>query len=215
VASDLCVRLGGRPYLVKLALTRVRPLAEIRRAARRLTQPYQVLVSPGILSAYLKKVLAVTTSENPFTPLEIVFFEPPAPPRARELLSAVNLKRPHFLDGDLRFLFAQPGNRAVLFTWVSTNPSVRFQNDMERQVFWWRKPGLPKLTDLDEFKYLDGILIDAPVPAWDIVKWQDRFARAAAEKYHISFADAGLQRRWLLLASPDEYVEKVMSWQAG
>ena len=49
----------------------------------------------------------------------------------------------------------------------------------------------------------------------EICDWQDRFGRDAAEKHHISFADAELQRRWLLLASPDEYVEKVMSWEAG
>jgi hypothetical protein len=215
VASDVYVTLEERAYLAKLALTRERPVKAIKQAARRLTLPYQVLVAPGIPFAYLKSVLAVTTIENPFTPLEIVFFEPTRPPRTGDLLSAVHLKRPHYLDGDLRFLFAQPGNRAVLLTWVSTDPSPRFQGDMERQVFWWRRQGLPKPRDLAEFKGLDGILIDAPVPAADIVKWQDRYARAVSEKYHISFADLRLQRRWLLRASPDEYVEKGLGWQTG
>jgi hypothetical protein len=83
---------------------------------------------------------------------------------------------------------------------------------MERQVFWWRKPALPELKDLAAFENVDGVLIDAPVSAREIVAWQDRLGREAAEKHHISFADAHLQRRWLLLASPDEYVEKVMGW---
>jgi len=55
-------------------------------------------------------------------------------------------------------------------------------------------------------------LIDVPASTRKIVAWQDRLGREAAEKHHISFADAHLQRRWLLLANPDEYVEKVMDW---
>ena len=214
-ASDLRVQLGGRLYVAKLMLNHERPFEDIRHLARQLTHPYQLLVGPGIDVAYLKSVLKIATVENPFTPLEIVFFEPPEPPGVRELLAAVHLRRPHFLDGDLRFLFAKPGNRAVLFTLVSADPAARFQGDMERQVFWWRKPALPELKDLAAFEDVDGVLIDAPVPAREIVAWQDRLGREAAEKHHISFADAHLQRRWLLLASPDEYVENVMSWEDG
>lgn len=211
-ASDLRVQLGGRQYVAKLMLKRERPFEDIRHLARQLTHPYQLLVWPEVGVAYLKNVLKIATAENPFTPLEIVFFEPPEPPRPRELLATVHLQRPHFLDGDLRFLFAKPGNRAVLFTLVSADPAVRFQSDMERQVFWWRKAALPELKDLAGFEDLDGVLIDAPASAREIVEWQDRLGREAAEKHHISFADAHLQRRWLLLASPDEYVEKVMGW---
>jgi radical SAM superfamily enzyme YgiQ (UPF0313 family) len=215
-AVDLQVRLGGAAYVAKLMVNRVRPLEEIRRLARRLTQPYQVLVGPepGDMN-YLKKILAITTAENPFTPLEIVFFEPAERPRTREILAALKLRRPHFLDGDLRFLFPKPGNRAVVFTLVSENPEVRFQGEMERQVYWWRKPELPDLEALGRFEHLDGVLIDTPASAAAIRGWQDRSAKDAAERYHLSFADAALQRRWLLLASPDEYVEKIMTWTLG
>jgi len=214
-ASDLRVRLGTRRYVAKLVLTRERALEEILVLARQLTQPYQLLVGPGAGTAYLKKVLKVTTAENPFTPLEIVFFEPSERPRTREILPAVQLRRPHFLDGDLRFLFSKPGNRAVLFTLVSADPQAYFQGDMERQVFWWRRPRLPELNDLAPFEDLDGVLIDAAASAPEIAGWQDRIGREAAEKHHISFADADLQRRWLLLASPDEYAEKVMAWEGS
>jgi hypothetical protein len=213
-ATDLRVQIGDRPYVAKLVLNRERRFDEIRRLAGRLTQPYQVLVGPGVGADYLKKVLAIATAENPFTPLEVVFFEPAEPPRPRELLAAAQLRRPHFLDGDLRFLFAKPGNRAVLFTLVSVDRRSRFQGDMERQVFWWRRPMLPELEDLQDFEDLDGVLIDAPASAATIRAWQDRLGRDAAEKHHISFADARLQRRWLVLASPDEYVENVMRWEA-
>jgi hypothetical protein len=53
----------------------------------------------------------------------------------------VRLRRPHFLDGDLRFVFPQPGNRAVLFTVVSGARQPRFQGEMERQAYWWRRSG--------------------------------------------------------------------------
>jgi radical SAM superfamily enzyme YgiQ (UPF0313 family) len=215
-AGDLWVRLGDGAYVAKLVVNRERPLAAVRRLARRLTQPYQVLVrtGPGDMD-WLKKILAVTTSENPFTPFEVVFFEPAERPRTRELLAALRLTRPHFLDGDLRFLFPQPGNRAVLFTLVSENRAARFQGEMERQVYWWRRPELPGLKELTEFEEWDGILIDAPVPEREIVAWQDRLGPSAAERHHISFGAADLQKRWLLIASPDEYVPQVMDWGAG
>jgi hypothetical protein len=215
-AEDLWVQLGAEAYVAKLMMNRTRPLGEIRRLARRLTQPYQVLVGPGLADMnYLHKALAVTTAENPFTPLEIVFFEPAELPRSREVLAALELSRPHFLDGDLRFLFPKPGNRAVLFTLVSENPEIRFQGEMERQVYWWRKPELPDIEALSPFERLDGVLIDTPASAAAVRRWQDRSAKDAAERFHLSFADAALQRRWLLLASPDEYAEKMMNWTQG
>jgi radical SAM superfamily enzyme YgiQ (UPF0313 family) len=214
-ADDLRVTIGGHRYVAKLMLNRKRPLGEIRRLAGQLTQPYQLLVGAGVGAAYLERVLAIVTAENPFTPLEIVFFEPSVRPPTRDLLAAVRLQRPHYLDGDLRFLFARPGNRAVLFTLVSVDHQPRFQGDMERQVFWWRRPALPGVADLYGFEGLDGVLIDAPAAPAEIRAWQECIGHRAAERFHISFADADLQRRWLLLASPDEYVESVMNWEAG
>ena len=212
---DIRVGLGGRSYVAKLNLQGERPIAEIKRLAGCLTQPYQVLVGPAVGDpAYLKKVLAVLTAANPFTPLEVVFFDPAELPVTAGLLSSVRLRRPHFLDGDLRFLFPQPGNRAVLFTVVSGARQPRFQGEMERQAYWWRRSELPDLEDLGEFAELDGVLIDSAVPPAEICAWQDRW-EPAAEQYHISFAEVGLQRRWLLLTYPDEYVEKVMAWQSA
>ena len=212
---DIRVGLGGRSYVAKLNLQGERPIAEIEGLAGCLTQPYQVLVGPAVRDpAYLKSVLAVLTAVNPFTPLEVIFFDPAELPVTAELLTAVRLRRPHFLDGDLRFLFPQPGNRAVLFTVVSGDRQPRFQGEMERQAYWWRRAALPSLEDLGEFAELDGVLIDSAVPPAEICAWQDRW-EPAAEQYHISFAEVGLQRRWLLLTCPDEYVEKVMAWQSA
>jgi hypothetical protein len=213
---DIRVGLGGRSCVAKLNLQGERPITEIEGLAGCLTYPYQVLVGPAVRDpAYLKKVLAVLTAANPFTPFEVVFFDPAELPATQELLTAVRLRRPHFLDGDLRFLFPQPGNRAVLFTAVSGDRQPRFQGEMERQAYWWRRSVLPSLEDLGEFAELDGVLIDSAVPPAEICAWQDRWGPPAAEQCHISFAEVGLQRRWLLLTCPDEYVEKVMAWQSA
>jgi len=212
-SPDIRVGLGGRSCVAKLNLQGERPIAEIEALSVCLTQPYQVLVGPAVRDpAYLKSVLAVLTAANPFTPLEVVFFDPAERPATPELLTAVKLRRPHFLDGDLRFLLPQPGNRAVLFTVVSGDRQLRFRGEMERQVYWWRRSALPSLEELGEFAELDGVLIDSALPPAEICAWQDRWG-SAAEQYHISFAEVGLQRRWLLLTCPDEYVEKVMAWQ--
>jgi radical SAM superfamily enzyme YgiQ (UPF0313 family) len=214
--ADIRVGLGGRSYVAKLNLQAERPIAEIEGLAGCLTQPYQVLVGPTVRDpAYLKSVLAILTAANPFTPLEVVFFDPAELPATPELLTAVRLRRPHFLDGDLRFIFPQPGNRAVLFTVVSGDRQPRFQGEMERQAYWWRRSALPSLEDLGEFAELDGVLIDSAVPPTEICAWQDRWGSPVAEQYHISFAEVGLQRRWLLLTCPDEYVEKAMAWQSA
>jgi hypothetical protein len=210
-ATDLWVQLGESAYAAKLVLTRERPMREIRRLACRLTQPYQVLVGPGVRDlSTIEKVIGLTTAENPFTPFEVVFFEPPDVPPTAELLEALNLRRPHFLDGDLRFLFPRPGNRAVLFTLVSEDRRPRFRQEMQRQVFWWRGPKLPTLKHLVDLVEVDGILIDSPVPAQAVRAWQDEH-RAAADEFNIGFAEVALQARWLMLSSPDEYVEGVMS----
>jgi hypothetical protein len=211
--ADLWVRLGETLYLAKLILNRERPLEEIRRLASRLTQPYQVVVGPRVgAPSYLERVLRTTTAENPFTPFEVVFLEPPDIPRTSDLLGALNLRRPHFLDGDLRYLFPQPGNRAVLFSLVSEDRRPRFRQEMQRQVYWWRNSRLPSLEDLSEFADLDGVVIDSPLPIRALRCWQDEHG-SAADAYHIGFADVELQARWLLRTNPDDCVPGVMNWR--
>ncbi len=211
----LRLRLGGAEYTAKLIAGRDREIAALRHAAGRLTQPYQILIAPGFREQdhrLLQEVLRLTTTANPFSPLEVVFFAPEALPRRAELLSSVQLARPHFLDGDLRYLFPREGDRAVLLTVVSEEPVFRFQGEMERQIYWWRRPVLPQPRELARFRHLDGILIDAAVPAETVADWQDRVAGRLAERYHIGFGDALLHRRWVLLTRPDEYAGGALQW---
>lgn len=207
---DHWVRRGDGVYLNRLVLDRPRPPEQIAPLARRLTQPYQVMVWPGI--GDLDRIVAIVSGANPFTPFELVFFEPPVLPDVNRLLAAARLHRPHYLDGDQRLLYPEPGNRAILFTLVSKTPRLRVACPMQRQVLWWRRSGLPTARDLDRAEALDGILIDTDHDHEKIKAWQDRFSGRADDLVAISFADPTLQQHWLRLTMGDEYDFAAFSW---
>jgi len=213
--TDVYARLGGRTYLNKLMVARRRPLAEIERLARRLTHPYQVFYWPQRVDEdYLEAVLGVLTASNPFCPLEILLLGRPGGGRfsTQRLLAALQLQRPHFLDGDLRYMYGRPGNRTALFTIVCADATPCFQGDMQRQVFWWEATAPPEREDLERLFDLDGVLIDVPAGDSHLRTWQDRFAPQAGELPMISFARLELQARWLALTAADDYVASAMQW---
>jgi hypothetical protein len=211
--KDLGVRIGKENVIAKLQLYSERPLTELGSLAQRLTNPYQVIIHPNLHDAgFIKRTLKILTAANPFTPFELIFLEPERIPDTASLLHAAKLRRPHFLDQDLRYLFPKAGNRAVLFTLVSGSVTHRFQSDMERQVFWWKEQQFPEMNDLKALSELDGILIDGVRSDGEVERWQDRFAGHAADIPFISFADVRLQKRWLLLTMPDDYVAKALNW---
>ena len=211
--QDIAVKIGNGRFIAKLQLNSARTLSELALLAKRLTQPYQIFVHPAQPDPnFIKPAMKVLSAANPFTPFEIVFLEPKPVPDTASLLSAAKLQRPHFLDQDLRYLFPREGNRAVLFTLVSRDAEPRFNRDMERQVFWWEKNRCPEMGDLLQLTELDGILIDVAGSNAETEAWQDRFAGNAENMPFISFADVLLQRRWLKLTMPDDYVSKALNW---
>ena len=211
--QDIGVRIGKENFIVKLQLDDARPLAELEFLAGRMTNPYQIIIHPDLHDwGFIKKTLKILTAANPFTPLEVIFFEPDGIPETASLLDAAELRRPHFLDQDLRYLFPEEGNRTILFTLVSAHRPHRFKGDMERQVFWWKGLPLPEMKDLKALTAFEGILIDLSGSIQEVEKWQDRFARQAPDIPFISFADVQLQKRWLFLTTPDDYVPKVLNW---
>jgi hypothetical protein len=213
IPEDIAVKIGNERYIAKLQLNTERPLSELALLAKRLTQPYQIFVHPGLTDPDLiKPVIKVLSSANPFTPFEVVFLEPQQVPDTPSLLSAAKLWRPHFLDQDLRYLFPGEGNRAVLFTLVSRDAQPRFNRDMERQVFWWQKNQFPEMTDLLQLSELDGILIDVAGSNGETEAWQDRFAGHVENMPFISFTDVLMQKRWLELTMSDDYVSKALEW---
>jgi hypothetical protein len=205
-SPDQVVLLGGQRYISKLILESARPFTELGDLAQRLTHPYQVFVGATLGDqSYLKQVLEILSSANPYTPFEVVFLEPDRLPDTQALLTGVRLQRPHYLDNELRYLLAAPGNRAVVFTLVSSNNCSRFSGEMQRQVFWWQRPHLPEMSDLMSLSNVEGVLIDVAVSEHKLYDWQDRFAEYAEDVPFISFADVELQQRWLLLSAPAEY----------
>jgi hypothetical protein len=214
--QDIAVKIDNERFIAKVQLNSERPLSELTSLAKRLTQPYQIFIHPGLPDpGFIKKAITALSAANPFTPFEVIFLEPEQVPDTLDILPAVKLMRPHFLDQDLRYLFAREGNRAVLFTLVSRDPGPRFNRDMERQVFWWEKNRFPEMTDLSQLSGLDGILIDVAGSNGETEAWQDRFARHAESMPFISFTDVLLQRRWLMLTMADDYVSKSLNWAYG
>ena len=211
-SGDHYMILGHDRYVSKLCLQSRRPEPELQELAHKLTQPYQIFIFDKVDNLrYIHRVLEILTSANPFVPLEVIFIEPASVPNTDQLLTAIKLRRPHYLDIEQRFLFASPGNRAVLFTLVSREPRERFGGPMERQVYHWQHTDLPRREDLESFCHLDGVLIDCTESPKDLIDWQDRFANLADELPGISFSQIALQQRWLKLTAPHDYVEKMLA----
>jgi hypothetical protein len=210
---DIAVKIGGQRYIAKVQLAYKRRVSELQSLAKRLTQPYQLIIHPGLRSPdFMKTAVMILSAANPFTPFEMVFLEPEPLPDVAVLLSAAKLRRPHYLDQDLRLLFAREGNRAILSTLVCRDTARRFGGDMQRQVFWWRANRLPQIKDLVKLSGLDGVLIDTAGSDAELSQWQDRFAGRADDIPSISFADVRLQTRWLMLTMPDDYVRQALNW---
>jgi hypothetical protein len=55
-------------------------------------------------------------------------------------------------------------------------------------------------------------MIDTSGSDIELGEWQDRFAGRAEDIPFVSFADVLLQRRWLMLTLPDDYVRQALQW---
>ena len=208
-SPDHHVTIGNGSYIAKLVLLTPRPLHILQTLAEQLTHPYQIYIGEDLEDpAYTARALEILTAANPFTTLEIIFIAPKRLPDTKRFLEAIKLERPHFLDLEQRFLFSEPGNRAVLFTLVSPERTVYFGGDMQRQVYWWALPELPEVSDFQQLSGLDGILVDSASPVEDLLAWQDHFKEVANDFMHIGFADVTLQQRWLMLTEASSYFRK-------
>ncbi|MFH1153272.1 MAG: radical SAM protein [Pseudomonadota bacterium] len=209
--GDVSTTLENGRYVSKLILATRRSLDEIRALSEKITSPFQVFFGPGITDpAYEKAVLKCLSENNPFTPMEIVFLEPGRLPDADGLLSVMATRRPHFLDHDLRYLYPEPGNRAVQFTLVSLREDLVFDGPMKRQVHLWDRDSLPRDADFEGLSHLDGIMIESDLPLDILHEWQDRIARIHEEILAVNFAHVGLQTRWMALTCQGRYVMKVL-----
>jgi hypothetical protein len=211
--ADMSVVLDKHRLLYKVWLRRGRSLEDLAGLARRVTQPYQLLIPPTNDEAeFVARALSIFTAANPHTPLELVFFDPPRMPAVRRLLQASRMSRPHYLDGDLRPLFDQGGNRSIMFTVATMEMKARFEGPMQRHVHWWRYPHLPTPEAIHglEAQGFDGILVDPPLPTDRLRAWQDKMTCQADDLLHISFPQAGLYKRWVRKTCGDDYCLQVL-----
>lgn len=204
--NDLKVNIGGRKYLRKVMLGDSRSLDEIAAVSRRLVHPYQIILEPGMKNQEKAlKAVNILGSENPYTPFEVIFFMPGFTPDITAFIDAAKIRRPHFLDNDLRFLYPEAGNRAVLFTLVTDRCGSGLSEDMARTVFLWEYPRLPLKEELLEFEDYDGILVNSEMSLPVMEKWQDSIVSICDDLPEITFSDARLQRRWNLVSRPSCY----------
>lgn len=205
--DDIWVSLGNQKALARLVLDRDRSLDEIETLSSCTTFPLQVYVNFNVKSEdYILKCLNILSKNNIFTPLEIIFILPDSFPNTDIYLDHIELKRPHYLDNDLRFIHARPGNRAVLFTVISKAKRPQFFGDMKRHIYYWNENHLPEPAELDALGEFEGILIDTKAKESCFSEWQNHFAPSVNYIPQISFSRIDLQQKWISLTLGDEYI---------
>ncbi len=210
--GDHTIFLKNREYVSKLILNSKRSIDDILNVSKKLTHPYQVFIGRENNDIkHIHKTLELLTLKNPFTPLELVFLEPAFSPDTNALLDSMHIKRPHYLDIDLYFLYGSKGNRTVLFTLVTEDRTPHFFGHMKRQIFWWKQLRLPGRKDFKALSDLDGILIDTNNSAKQIYAFQDHFFKHADDLPFISFADTVYQKRWLALTASDQFSSSILN----
>lgn len=205
--QDITVCWAEAELIYKVILRCDRSVEDCVAAAQRVTHPYQLIVPADTAFEKVTKALSIFTSHNPHTPLEIIFFTPPQMPNVQHLLSTARMARPHYLDNDLRLLYREPGNRAILFTVVSDAPCNAFAGPMQRHIYWWRQPQLPDRKSIEQIERrgFDGLLIESDKP-WDqLDRWQEDMAPSAEDMVLISFNHLEAQKRWLQKTCARDY----------
>lgn len=188
-------------------------MEELAKLARMVTHPYQLMVPSSVQDHnFIIKAFSLFTGINPHTPVELIFFDPYQIPDINRLLNESHIDRPHYLDGHLRPLYQRPGNRAILFTVVSSSTNSIFFGPMQRHVYWWKNTFMPDkqmINDLEEHGF-NGILVDSVIDAHHIHDWQDKMVDHAGDFIHITFSRLNLNRRWLIKTMPDEFCPDIL-----
>jgi hypothetical protein len=211
--ADVKVNLDDTCLYCKVWLHRNREMDDMERVARMVTHPYQLMIPPSVDDhGYVLRALSMFTKMNPHTPCELVFFNPIHTPDVRHLLEASHIETPHYLDGHLRPLYYTGGNRAILFTVVSSGAGKRFSGPMQRHIYWWQNRSLPNKEAIKglESEGFDGILIDSGIERYHIESFQDNMADEAGDLIHITFSGLDLNRRWLIKTMPDDYCPDIL-----
>lgn len=196
---------GG--FVRKIILNRRLKDGFVNELSKRLFHPYQIFViNFANTISMLKRVLMGLTNKNPFTPLEIVIFEPPYYWEPTELYQWVALYPNQYLDVEFRFKLRNGERGCLAITIVSESKERRWGGYLTRQVFWWKQDRLPTLRELKAMEELDGILLDGSYEGSELMRWQERFYRLADEIPAISFSEEKIQREWIYRCYPEDFV---------
>jgi hypothetical protein len=203
--------ISGCQTITKVLINRLSEPAYSSGWPFRLAHPYQLFFGPKVSNEEMVcRIIRRLTTENPFTPLEIVFVEPQHRPSPSRMLSASALFRPHYLDKYLVFQYPTPGNRAILFTLLSKKTDVFFQEEMQRQILWWAEDQLPSPERMQTVEQFDGIFIPDNHDFQRVRSWQKRIAPFSEDLPAITFSLPMLQKNWVRLTQADEYWMKLL-----
>lgn len=141
--------------------------------------------------ATMQHILTQLTDVNPFGVWEIVLWEQTVD--CNLLLQSMQLRRPHWLDKDLRFLYPEPGNRSVTFTAVLKSRDKVFYGEMQRQIYQWTEHTMPTAEEFDALRHLDGIYFDNSEITQDIAEWYFSVYSELPFSFSFSFDSANIQ----------------------
>lgn len=198
--------LRGRQVITKVLVNRPQAALHLSRWAGQLAHPYQLVFGHRVNDhSIIFEMIRAFSTANPFTPFEVVLVAPAGPPDMQKMIEACRLHRPHYLDNDLRFLYAEPGNRSMLVTLLCRQKHFGCEGAMLRQVHWWKADGLPERRDLNALAMLDGIFIPDNYAPADLDRWQTRWAPESDDFPLITFASPAAQKRWTFLTMGEDY----------
>ncbi len=195
-------------FVRQVFLKNYQSLQEIISLGKCLTQPYQIILeqSDNNDPLLLEKV-NILTSNNPYTPLEIVFLNYFNKSMMYKINNNIAIKRPSFLDNDLRYQKFEEGNRTVNW-FVLTEKYLRISSELPvRQILWWKKSRLPFKKELYQMDEFQGILIDLK-PDKINDSWLLDLAIHSENLLPVSFKDDSIQVKWWNLTKLNEYWAK-------
>lgn len=195
-------------YVKKVLIFERMNQSTIENLSKRLFNPYQIFVfdiSNNI--DVFKNIIRQFTSMNPFTPFEVILFDPDMYFPIYEWISEVRLFQHHYLDYEFKFKLQRNERGCITLTIVKEDRVRIWDGYMTRQVYWWKKDYLPKLNELKEFEHLDGVLLDGRFAEKSVLNWQDRYYKKADSMPSISFSEEAWQRRWISMCYPEDFFQ--------
>ncbi len=175
LAIEDCVTKEDRCYS-KIIFYKECDEKEIKKLAKRLSNPYQLIFSSSINNIhFLKLVISTCSSENPFTPYELVFFEPRLSHLNEIAEQFCCLDRHSFLENDLEYASPVKEPKSYWISIISSQSILQYKSYNIRQFYNWKKDKMPEMNDLLKYSHLNGIYINNNKPVNEIKEWQDIF----------------------------------------